>query len=130
MWHLGVPVLYHLMTSTEMRDTFKPDPKSSSFQRPKTEMNVASGCPRFVPLDDLHRNVRHIQARSQAFLWRSSSGTKQGHPDTTFISVFGLWNELLLGSGLNASCISVEVIKWHKTGTPRCHIHFCFRSLE
>ena len=41
----------------DVTDTFKPDPKSSSFQRPKTEMNVASGCPRFVPLDDLHRNV-------------------------------------------------------------------------
>ena len=40
----------------DVTDTFKPDPKSSSFQRPKTEMNVASGCPRFVPLDDLHRN--------------------------------------------------------------------------
>ncbi|XP_065885977.1 TNF receptor-associated factor 5-like [Dysidea avara] len=52
----------------DVTDTFKPDPKnpkSSSFQRPKTEMNVASGCPRFVPLDDLYRNARCIQARSQ-----------------------------------------------------------------
>ena len=40
----------------DITDTFKPDSKSSSFQRPKTEMNVASGCPRFIPLDDLHRN--------------------------------------------------------------------------
>ena len=40
----------------DVTDTFKPDPKSSSFQRPKTKMNVALGCPPFVPLDDLHRN--------------------------------------------------------------------------
>lgn len=31
-----------------MVDTFKPDPSSSSFQRPVTDMNVASGCPLFV----------------------------------------------------------------------------------
>ena len=30
--------------------TFKPNPKSDSFQRPKADMNVASGCPKFVSL--------------------------------------------------------------------------------
>lgn len=34
-------------------DTFRPDPRSSSFQRPRSEMNVASGCPLFVPLTRL-----------------------------------------------------------------------------
>uniref|UniRef100_A0A8C2SV67 TNF receptor-associated factor n=1 Tax=Coturnix japonica TaxID=93934 RepID=A0A8C2SV67_COTJA len=29
-------------------DAFKPDPNSSSFKRPDGEMNIASGCPRFV----------------------------------------------------------------------------------
>ncbi|XP_060034362.1 TNF receptor-associated factor 5 [Erinaceus europaeus] len=29
--------------------TFRPDPHSGSFRRPDGEMNVASGCPRFVP---------------------------------------------------------------------------------
>ena len=29
--------------------TFKPNPQSSSFQKPKTDMNVASGCPEFAP---------------------------------------------------------------------------------
>ena len=36
--------------------TFKPTPDSTSFQRPKSDMNVASGCPQFAPLsvlDDL-----------------------------------------------------------------------------
>ena len=31
-------------------DSFKPDPSSSSFQRPKNPMNIASGCPLFMPL--------------------------------------------------------------------------------
>ena len=34
-------------------DIFQPDPLSSSFQKPKTDMNVASGCPRFVSLNEL-----------------------------------------------------------------------------
>ncbi|CAF0854829.1 unnamed protein product [Didymodactylos carnosus] len=31
-------------------DSFRPDIKSNSFQRPRSEMNVASGLPRFFPL--------------------------------------------------------------------------------
>ena len=34
-------------------DSFRPDPHSSSFQKPKNEMNVASGCPFFMPLAHL-----------------------------------------------------------------------------
>ena len=30
--------------------TFKPSPSSSSFQRPKSDMNIASGCPKFADL--------------------------------------------------------------------------------
>ena len=30
--------------------TFKPNIQSSSFQRPKSDMNVASGCPEFAKL--------------------------------------------------------------------------------
>ena len=33
--------------------TFKPNAQSSSFQRPKTDMNVASGCPEFADLSVL-----------------------------------------------------------------------------
>jgi len=32
---------------------FQPDPDSSSFRQPQTEMNIASGCPQFA----LHVNV-------------------------------------------------------------------------
>ena len=34
--------------------TFKPNPQSSSFQRPKSDMNVASGCPEFATLSVLN----------------------------------------------------------------------------
>lgn len=34
-------------------DSFRPDPSSSSFKRPNAEMNVASGCPLFMPLTSL-----------------------------------------------------------------------------
>lgn len=34
-------------------ETFRPNPSSKSFQRPTSEMNVASGCPRFAALATL-----------------------------------------------------------------------------
>lgn len=34
-------------------DSFRPDQTSSSFKRPTSDMNIASGCPLFVRLDDL-----------------------------------------------------------------------------
>ena len=41
-------------------DAFRPDPNSSSFQRPRKETNIASGCPMFCPLTELndHAYVR------------------------------------------------------------------------
>ena len=36
--------------------TFKPTPKSSSFKRPTSDMNVASGCPKFAKNDVLNEN--------------------------------------------------------------------------
>ena len=36
-----------------MIQTFKPSPDSSSFQRPRSDMNVASGCPQFAKLSVL-----------------------------------------------------------------------------
>lgn len=37
-------------------DSFRTDPNSSSFQRPTTDMNIASGCPLFLPLTRLNGN--------------------------------------------------------------------------
>ena len=41
-------------------DSSRPDPNSSSFQRPRRETNIASGCPTFCPLSELndHAYVR------------------------------------------------------------------------
>jgi hypothetical protein len=36
-----------------MIDAFNSDPQSSSFQRPKSDMNIASGSPLSMPLDSL-----------------------------------------------------------------------------
>ena len=40
-------------------DTFRPDPSSSSFRRPTTEMNIASGCPMFI---------KHVDMQNSRFL--------------------------------------------------------------
>ena len=39
--------------ASDISVTFRPDPTCSSFQRPHTDMNVASGCHMFVPLSIL-----------------------------------------------------------------------------
>jgi hypothetical protein len=36
-------------------DSFRPDTKSNSFQRPRSDMNIASGIPKFVPLSILQQ---------------------------------------------------------------------------
>ena len=37
----------------DIMDIFQPDPLISSFQRPESKMNAASGCPRFVSMNEL-----------------------------------------------------------------------------
>lgn len=36
-------------------DSFRPDVKSNSFQRPRSEMNIASGIPKFFPLQQIQQ---------------------------------------------------------------------------
>ncbi|XP_028415913.1 TNF receptor-associated factor 3-like [Dendronephthya gigantea] len=43
-----------------MVDAFHSDPQSSSFQRPKSDMNIASGSPLFMPIDNLN-NRQYIK---------------------------------------------------------------------
>ena len=38
-------------------DAFRPDPNSSSFQRPRRETNIASGCPMFCSLAELNNHA-------------------------------------------------------------------------
>ncbi len=42
-------------TQRHTLDTFRPDPQSSSFQKPVNDMNLASGCPLFIPVDALDK---------------------------------------------------------------------------
>ena len=55
-WPFQSKVSLILVDQDHMKDlvqTFKPNAQSSSFQRPKTDMNVASGCPEFADLSVL-----------------------------------------------------------------------------
>ena len=38
-------------------DAFTPDPNSSSFQRPRRETNIASGCPMFCSIEELNNHA-------------------------------------------------------------------------
>ncbi|CAF0929203.1 unnamed protein product [Adineta steineri] len=43
-------------------DSFRPDIKSNSFQRPRSDMNIASGIPKFLPLSMLEEeNSRYVR---------------------------------------------------------------------
>ena len=55
-WPFTHKVTFKLINQTggkDIIDTFQPDPMSSSFRKPKSDMNIASGCPRFVSHNDL-----------------------------------------------------------------------------
>lgn len=43
-------------------DTFRPDAKSTSFQKPRSDMNIASGIPKFISLDKIQsQNSRYVK---------------------------------------------------------------------
>ena len=55
-WPFTHKVTFKLINQTGGRDIidiFQPDPMSSSFRKPKSAMNIASGCPRFVSHTEL-----------------------------------------------------------------------------
>ena len=55
-WPFTHKVTFKLINQCGSRDImniFQPDPLSSSFQKPQSDMNVASGCPRFVSMNEL-----------------------------------------------------------------------------
>lgn len=50
-WPFGLRVKFSLLNQSgrdNISDAFRPDPNSSSFQKPVRDINVASGCPMFV----------------------------------------------------------------------------------
>ena len=57
-WPFTHKVTFKLINQAGGRDivdSFRPDPMSSSFRKPKSDMNIASGCPRFVSHTELER---------------------------------------------------------------------------
>ncbi|XP_077986947.1 TNF receptor-associated factor 2-like [Glandiceps talaboti] len=48
-------------------DAFRPDPTSSSFKRPTNDMNIASGCPLFMPISQLDSS-RHAYVKDDAMV--------------------------------------------------------------
>ena len=57
-WPFTHKVTFKLINQAGGRDivdTFQPDPMSTSFRKPISDMNIASGCPRFVSHTELER---------------------------------------------------------------------------
>lgn len=62
-WPFRQKVTFMLLDQNNVEhviDAFRPDPSSSSFQRPRRESNIASGCPTFCPLSELN-NHSYVQ---------------------------------------------------------------------
>ena len=58
-WPFKQRVTLVLLDQDKQRDivqSFCPEPNSSSFQRPRNDMNVASGCPMFAPVSVLENS--------------------------------------------------------------------------
>ena len=51
-----------------VQEKFKADPNSSSFQQPRSEMNVATGCPRFISLTELERRKGVFMKENTMFI--------------------------------------------------------------
>jgi len=49
-------------------DAFRPDPNSSSFKRPTTEMNIASECPLFMSLTQLDNQLHTFVKDDTSFI--------------------------------------------------------------
>ena len=57
-WPFTHKITFKLISQAGGRDivdTFQPDPMSISFRKPRSDMNIASGCPRFVSHTELER---------------------------------------------------------------------------
>ena len=57
-WPFTHKVTFKLINQTGGKDivyTFQPDPMSALFRKPKSDMNIASGCPQFVTHTELER---------------------------------------------------------------------------
>jgi len=59
-WPFRQKVTFMLLDQDDVEhviDAFRPDPSSSSFQRPRRQMNIATGCPKFCSLAELNNHA-------------------------------------------------------------------------
>ena len=59
-WPFRQKITFMLLDQDDVEhvmDAFKPDPNSSSFQKPRGESNIASGCPMFCSLAELNNHA-------------------------------------------------------------------------
>ncbi|XP_002741325.2 TNF receptor-associated factor 2-like [Saccoglossus kowalevskii] len=64
-WPFRQKVTFMIMDQNNQEhviDAFRPDPTSNSFKRPTGDMNIASGCPLFMPLSQLDSS-RHAYVK-------------------------------------------------------------------
>ncbi|KAL5487184.1 hypothetical protein EMCRGX_G019757 [Ephydatia muelleri] len=108
-WPFTHKVTFRLLNQgagQDVVDSFLPDPMSSSFKKPKTDMNVASGCPRFVSISDVKSggfiadDTIFIKVKVDVTRVRNGSGIRsdQGQIESTMELVFSD------GFGLPQSC--------------------------
>uniref|UniRef100_UPI00398E697F TNF receptor-associated factor 2-like isoform X2 n=1 Tax=Pristiophorus japonicus TaxID=55135 RepID=UPI00398E697F len=71
-WPFSKKVTFKLLDQSgrhhEVVSAFKPDVNSASFRKPVHSMNVASGCPQFLPLAQLHANRQAYVADDVMFI--------------------------------------------------------------
>lgn len=70
MWPFKQKVTLMMLDQVESKhiiDTFRPDSKSSSFQRPENKMNIASGCPLFFQIEKLNNPNNYVRNNTAFF---------------------------------------------------------------
>lgn len=71
-WPFSKKVTFKLLDQRDgehqVVSAFKPDTNSASFRRPQHSMNIASGCPQFVPLSHLRSNWRAFVSDDTMFV--------------------------------------------------------------
>jgi hypothetical protein len=71
-WPFGQKVTFMMLNQTNNKDhlvdSFHPDPKSTSFKRPASDMNVASGCPLFAPVSLLESPTSDYVKEDRLFI--------------------------------------------------------------
>lgn len=86
-WPFGQRVTFCLINQNgkeHVVDSFRPDPQSSSFKRPTSDMNIASGCPLFIRQEILQNSTTGFVKDDVMFLKIAVDVTNLKEPMSTF----------------------------------------------